>query len=48
MGGTTLDRWLIAGAMARSMAMHAYSAIPDIEADKKAKLATVATYCGKQ
>jgi 4-hydroxybenzoate polyprenyltransferase len=28
--------------------MHAYSAIPDIEADKKAKLATVATYCGKQ
>ncbi len=27
-------------------AMHAYSAIPDIEADKKANLQTIATVCG--
>lgn len=27
-------------------AMHAYSAIPDIEADKKARLSTIATFCG--
>ena len=27
-------------------AMHAYSAIPDIEADEQAKLATIATVCG--
>lgn len=30
------------------MAMHAYSAVPDIEADTKAKIATIATKIGKQ
>jgi len=29
------------------MAMHAYSAVPDSEADKKAKIATIATQLGK-
>ncbi len=27
-------------------AMHAYSAIPDIEADREARLSTIATFCG--
>ena len=30
------------------MAMHAYSAVPDIEADSKAKIATIATKLGRQ
>jgi 4-hydroxybenzoate polyprenyltransferase len=34
---------VIAG-MARAMAMHAFSAVPDIQADKDAKLATIATF----
>ena len=29
------------------MAMHAYSAVPDIEADRKAKIDTIATKLGK-
>ena len=29
------------------MAMHAYSAVPDIQADKKAKISTIATQLGK-
>lgn len=40
--------WLICIALvARNMAMHAYSAIPDIEADTQANIATVATLYGK-
>lgn len=35
-------------AMLWCMAMHAYSAVPDIEADKKAKIATIATKLGRQ
>lgn len=35
-GGEILNRYAILGACARAMAMHAYSAVPDIEADKKA------------
>jgi 4-hydroxybenzoate polyprenyltransferase len=46
-GGTTLPWGLIAAAWAWAMAMHAYSAIPDIDADKKASLATIATFLGK-
>jgi 4-hydroxybenzoate polyprenyltransferase len=38
---------LLAG-LARSMAMHAYSAIPDIEADTQSGIQTVATLYGKQ
>jgi 4-hydroxybenzoate polyprenyltransferase len=30
-----------------TMAMHAFSAIPDIEADKKASVDTIATFLGK-
>jgi 4-hydroxybenzoate polyprenyltransferase len=30
------------------MAMHAYSAVPDITADREAGVATVATLCGRQ
>lgn len=41
--------WMIfASLLARNMAMHAYSAIPDIDADSKAWLQTVATFCGKK
>lgn len=38
---------IIIAATAWCMAMHAFSAIPDIESDKKAKLSTVATVLGK-
>ena len=37
---------LFLAATAWCMAMHAYSAIPDIDADKRAKIATVATVLG--
>jgi 4-hydroxybenzoate polyprenyltransferase len=40
--------WLpVVAGMAWAMAMHAYSAVPDIKADKAAKLATIATVLGK-
>ena len=35
-------------ALLRCMAMHCYSAIPDIEPDRKAWLTTTAVYLGKQ
>lgn len=38
---------VFAAAWLWTMAMHAYSAIPDIEADREAKLNTVATLLGK-
>jgi 4-hydroxybenzoate polyprenyltransferase len=38
---------IIIAATAWCMAMHAFSAIPDIESDKKAKLSTVATVLGR-
>ena len=41
--------WLaVVGAMAWAMAMHAYSAVPDIQADKDANLATTATVLGQR
>lgn len=42
----SIQRWVwIAGGL-RCIAMHAYSAIPDIQADQKAGIATVATVLG--
>ncbi len=46
-GGAVNWLYVVAGA-AWCMAMHAYSAIPDIEADTKANLRTVATSLGKR
>ncbi len=48
-GGTTGAIWLpVVAGMAWAMAMHAYSAVPDIKADASAKLATIATLLGKK
>lgn len=48
-GGELETKWeLVLAAIIWSMAMHAYSAIPDIEADKKAGIATTATLLGKK
>ena len=38
-----INRYYVIAGMARAMAMHAFSAVPDIQADKDAKLATFAT-----
>lgn len=42
-----LNRLLILAGVDRAIAMHAYSAIPDIHADKEAWLETIATTLGK-
>lgn len=47
-GGQEINWWLILGGMAWAMAMHAYSAVPDIEADARAGLRTIATKLGKK
>jgi len=39
--------YLCLAAVFWCMAMHAYSAVPDIQADKKAKISTIATQLGK-
>lgn len=39
--------WVIAGAWLWTMAMHTFSAIPDIEPDRKAEITTTATYLGR-
>lgn len=47
LAGGTADVWLpIAGGMLWAMAMHAYSAVPDITADAEAGLRTIATLLG--
>jgi 4-hydroxybenzoate polyprenyltransferase len=46
-GGTVLSPMILIGAWCWVMAMHAYSAIPDIEADKRAGITTIAVYLGK-
>lgn len=46
LGGTNLSLPLVAAAVLWSAAMHAYSAVPDIEADTQAKLRTIATTLG--
>jgi lycopene elongase/hydratase (dihydrobisanhydrobacterioruberin-forming) len=38
----------VAAGMSWALSMHAYSAVPDIEADKGAKLSTIATTLGKR
>jgi 4-hydroxybenzoate polyprenyltransferase len=38
-----INRYYVIAGMARAMAMHAFSAVPDIQADKDAKLETIAT-----
>ncbi|MBW3637133.1 MAG: prenyltransferase [Armatimonadetes bacterium] len=45
-GGTRFSWVLFGGAWAWAMAMHAYSAVPDISADKEAGVPTVATFLG--
>lgn len=39
-----INRYYVIAGMARAIAMHAFSAVPDIQADKDAKLATIATW----
>jgi 4-hydroxybenzoate polyprenyltransferase len=45
-GGQRFSWILFLGAWAWAMAMHAYSAVPDISADKEAGVPTVATFLG--
>jgi lycopene elongase/hydratase (dihydrobisanhydrobacterioruberin-forming) len=40
----SLNWYYIVAGMSWAMAMHAFSAVPDIQADKDAKLATIATF----
>lgn len=47
-GGTNISLTILLAAGFWAMAMHAYSAIPDIDADKEAHLNTVATFLGKK
>lgn len=47
-GWTNFSWFIFVALLARNMAMHAYSAIPDIEADSQARISTVATLYGKQ
>lgn len=44
---TTVNRLIVIAGTLRCIAMHAYSAIPDITSDKQAKLQTTATILGK-
>jgi len=44
---TGFDRMILGALLGWNMAMHAYSAIPDIEADTQAWINTVATFYGK-
>lgn len=46
-GGGVLNWWLVLAAACWCAAMHAYSAVPDIEADRDAHLSTIATTLGK-
>ncbi len=47
-GGAEVDWLIVLAGMFWSMAMHAYSAVPDIEADKTSGIATVATLLGEK
>jgi 4-hydroxybenzoate polyprenyltransferase len=47
LGGNNLNFYIIAAGTLWVMAMHAYSAIPDIDSDKQANLKTSATILGK-
>ena len=46
--GTEINWMILLAGLARSMAMHAYSAIPDIEADTQSGIQTVATLYGRK
>ena len=45
-GGGNFSIWLFVAAWLWAMAMHAYSAVPDISADREASVPTVATFLG--
>ena len=45
-GGRHLSPALFIGAWSWAMAMHAYSAVPDISADRQAQVPTIATFFG--
>jgi 4-hydroxybenzoate polyprenyltransferase len=45
-GGGTPSAAVVVASACWTMAMHAYSAVPDIEADREAGLATIATLLG--
>ena len=45
-GGAIIHPLLLIAGSLWCMAMHAYSAVPDIEADRRAGLATIATWAG--
>jgi 4-hydroxybenzoate polyprenyltransferase len=47
-GGTNLNIPIVVAATAWCMAMHAFSAVPDISADREAGMQTVATFLGAQ
>ena len=47
LGGTNINYFVITAGTLWVMAMHAYSAIPDIDSDKQANLKTSATVLGK-
>jgi 4-hydroxybenzoate polyprenyltransferase len=46
LGGESLDLWTLTSAWCWCAAMHAYSAVPDIQADKEAGVPTTATFLG--
>lgn len=46
-GGQNLSYWGVLAGILWAMAMHAYSAVPDIASDKGAGIATVATFLGR-
>ena len=45
-GGHTLDWMIVVGAALWCVAMHAYSAVPDISSDKRAGIVTIAVILG--
>jgi 4-hydroxybenzoate polyprenyltransferase len=47
-GGQALDWSVVLAGLFWSMAMHAYSAVPDIEADRKSGVSTIATWLGEK
>lgn len=47
-GGSGFGYFGILGALLWAMAMHAFSAVPDIDADKASRVPTVATWFGKR
>lgn len=47
-GGSSFPLLPVIASMFWAIAMHAYSAVPDIKADKEGGLQTIATFCGKR